>query len=244
MAKFQYDFDRKPSDMHRKRGVGKGLRLLIVFCIVAAVTAAVIFALIPDKSAETTGGDEKKTGTNEKVSSGGEVSDKKDDTGKIAPTAPEKQTGTVSDENADIQAVPAGNGKEAESAAVAPQQNLVKGVAGNSDPVPEKDRAVYRKNGLEHSLSEIEALENMVDPVEAGVKAAAFLKREAAAGGVNSENWARAGRILANSVRWREKNSNLGSGAEVYKVVSGDALARIARRKYTTVEGIKWMNKR
>ena len=254
MAKFQYEFDRRPLETKRKRGTGKGLRLLVVFCIVAAVTAAVIFALIPRKVVADPAGKVEKTAGNENVSPGGEISDKKDNSGNItSQNTPETDTGTAGSDNSEVAADIAGNGKEAETKPVMEnagkknsQQDFVKGVAGSTDAIPENDRAVYKKIGLQqqHSLSEIEALEKMVDPVEAGAKAAAFLKKEAAAGGVNSEYWARDGRVLANCVRWNEKNSRLSDSAEIYKVVPGDALARIARRKHTTVEGIKWMNKR
>ena len=239
-----FDFDRRPTDSRRRDTKSKYLRFILVLVAVAVITAVLIMMIVPNRPDNTNGGNSGKTAAAKEgtiTDNGAVMPDSKNDpvfsddpANKVAVSG--KTYGkTASNNNA------TGKKESRKGSANARGRESAKGKITASDLPAELDRPQFRKNALPNIHADLNELAN-ADPAAAIKAAQSLLMREAAAGGEFSENWYKVGALLTAKRKQLISSTSWRGGADNYKVVSGDALERVARKNSTTVELIKSVN--
>lgn len=214
------------------------MRIVLLFCTVAAITAAVVYALIPSRAAklvnepmpETRGGAEVVT------SQGGGSAEAPKTTGETASRSDSGENGSAAAASADA---PSGSSASAGVAGNAAASPPIKGHPAPGDPAPDRDvpqRSGSRDAALEHELRKMLNDGDFAKFFPAAEKAVA-------AAPPDSEARAHLGQILTDgrNLAWlRGKWRRL---EPVHRVVNGDNLSSLARRHHTTVYCIKAGNK-
>ena len=233
-----FDFDRRPTDSRRRDTKSKYLRFILVLVAVAVITAVLVMMIVPNRPDNANGGDSGNPPAKEGV-----VTDK----GAVMPEAG-NDPGTSDNSgksaiDSDSRENSAGTGKKSGSKgnAAAGNKQGNKGKSTSADLPLEVEKPQFRKNALPNIHADLGELSN-ADPAAAIKAAQALLMREAAAGGEFSENWYKIGSLLTDKRRQLISSTSWRGGADSYKVVSGDALERVARKNHTTVELIKSAN--
>lgn len=239
MAKFHYDFDPDPRRSRPQDDRwGRRVRIVLLFCTVAAITAAVVYALIPSRAAKPVS--DPAPGTR----SGAEVAPSPGEGAAGTPKASEaaasrsgsETAGSAATASADVPSAASASAGDAGNATASPP---IKGRPDPGDPAPDRDvpqRSGSRDAALEHELRKL---------LNDGDFAKFFPAAEQAVAAAPPDSEARAhlGQILTDgrnlawlSGKWRRLEP-------VHKVVNGDNLSSLARRYHTTVHGIKVGNK-
>ena len=239
-----YDFKRAPGGNSRRSTGGKRLRFFAVLCVVAAVTFGVVMLIVPKKEnvAEKSGNTEDAVSTNpagEVSSTGTGNSGNVSEVGNNSGSSKKEISGgkqVAGGNNATVKnPPPAGSGKSGNSG---------KGVAGPEDPPLNEDTPEFRSGqapGANEVLARIKGMES-ADDIAALCRE--FLMKEYAAGGEFSASWNAVGAELASAIRNKWQTRDWKKETVVHKVVARDHLTKIARRNNTTVEGVKFINKR
>lgn len=255
-----YDFKSASRDLPRRNNSKyKRLRFFAVLLIVAAITVAVVMLIIPDKkeinkenpAAEQTVSPENKNtpdvidvpennNGNSTDSESGNSSTTGNSDGNDAPrnggdtnTATNGNSGSSVEENHG----PGGNSGGSQLESWYSKNSRV--IDDGSD---EKPRFRAAKSAAAEAL--YQQLKSMTSPDEVIAQAAGFLMKENASGGVYSENWQLIGSCLTAAVQTKFANRNWKQGGKVIRVTAGNNLTLLARKHSTTIEGIKFINRK
>lgn len=234
MAKFNYDFNLTPHNGKRRPDQwSRRMRLTVLFCIVAAVTAAVIYALVPKKNIQTVPHPAPPASDSERIASSAAEVD--------APLPPVTESAPVSDPAPQVTVE-----EDPAAPAITPQEenNQVqeempeKGQISPSDPKAADDMPVTtgeRVPELENSLNALLQEQNYE-------KLFSEADRAIAATTPDSAVRAELGKILTAGRKTLWQKGNWQYIASTHKVVSGDNLSTLARRNHTTVNLLKKAN--
>lgn len=237
-----YDFKRASRETPRRSTGGKRLRFFILLCVVAAVTAGVMMLIVPGKSAETAPNKNGTVRENPEKITENNPANSPDGQANSTPVSGgnDSVSGTDISNGAD-----AGNsqksGKYSNSGA---SDNGGKGVVLSDDLPLDADNPEFRPGqapGLTETLTKAAALSD-IDAQVAVFRE--FLMKEYSAGGEFSANWNMVGMELASAIRAKWQARQWKKDSITYKVVARDHLIRISSRNNSTVEGIKFINRR
>ncbi|MBO7153027.1 MAG: L,D-transpeptidase family protein [Lentisphaeria bacterium] len=251
MPRFEYQYDRQINDNGRK--LKHRLRLLGIFLLISAVTAGVIYLLVPKGGGKKVDDPAAQKPTTEKVSSAenpqqsqpenngntaaasGETGSKENTSAsngnEKTPETPE--TPIVSGQGQDIPAFDPAKDPIL-SGTAAPEKGKV-WVGDPVNDVPEKSAA---KNDVS-VLDELKSLADKKDFVQLNSKALEIISRE----NEGSDVYRTAAKYLLEAKKSLLLSQDGVPGVTfVYSVRGGDSLSRIARRNSATVAGLMRFN--
>ena len=256
-----YDFKSASRDLPRRNNSKyKRLRFFAVLLIVAAITVAVVKLIVPDKktekskdtpSPEQTASPEKSDspeaidvpGNNSGSGSGSDSTGGSSGNEENAGSSGSSDSATTSTSTGNSGSTgtenPGTGGSSGDSKLESWYRKNSRVIDGSAD---EKPRFRAAKTADAEAL--YEQLKSMTSPDEVIAKAAGFLMKENASGGVYSENWQLIGSCLTAAVQTKFANRNWKQGGKVIRVAAGNNLTLLARKHSTTIEGIKFINRK
>ncbi|MBR2344361.1 MAG: L,D-transpeptidase family protein [Lentisphaeria bacterium] len=238
MAKLNYDFEprhrpKRPADQWTRR-----MRLIILFCAVAAVTAAIIYVIMPEKKVPVVHPPVTPEVSPQPQAQTAGTDDNKEIPEKI--TAPEDAAPAVPDNISVPETAP----RNTESEKNSPQHiNTAdipdKGVVTPYDPAPADDQPQYSGSVDANALKELAGLLDRKDYQNLFARANSLINAAAN----NSAARSGYGKILTSGRKNIWNSGNWKEFTIVHKVVSGDNLSAIAHRNHTTVSMLKKVNR-
>ena len=247
MPRFEYQFDTRIDE--RGRLAKKRLRIVALFLLISAVTAGIIYWIIPKQEDKSTAN---VVQTESKEQDAGDGIVEKQTAGATVPAGAKshsvesKTAGSVSDKNTDNSenensepAVPENIVNAAENTSDAKTAEPVKGKAWVGDPVNDVPAAAENKNN-DSALDELKQLDEKNNWKELADKSIKLMMQE----NEGSPNYRIAAKYLLKS-RNSQLVSNIGVPgiSLIYTVRGGDSLSRIARRCKTTVSALMYYNR-
>ncbi len=234
MANIDYDFNLGSRNRKRRGGQwSRGMRLTVLFCAVAAITAAVIYALVPGKSVKPI----KKVAPAEEKAVPAPSAETQAETPALSETAPAAAPETApQEENNTVQ-------QESSAATEPPPRSdgdlPEKGQVLPSDPKPADD--MPQRNG-ENMPEMANYLDNLLQEKNYTMF---FAEADRIISATAPDSTARAelGGILTRGRKNLWQNGQWQHFAVTHKVVSGDNLSTLARRNHTTVSLLKKANR-
>lgn len=236
MPRFEYQFESRIDNPERR--FKRRLRFVALLLLVLAVTAAVIYFIVPHKKDKDGGQDEN---TPAQVAEADEKNTQTDvaasDDKKVktpgAPTSGDKKD-TTQNENAQ-KGENAEQGRQGDSASTDSASEITaapeKGKVWAGDPVNDAPQQVENK-AQNNTLDELKQLFDKRDCHKLAAKSLEVINSE----NEGSENWRIAAKYLLEA-RLMQLTSNIGVPgiSKRYSVRGGDTLTRIANRSKTTI---------
>ena len=246
MPRFEYQFDTKIDDRGRK--IKRRLRLVVLFLLVSALTAGIIYWIIPKKTSETADANtaaavqENNAGNEEKPKAAD--AEKADSEKSVSPDKKDSGTAVVSDNqnNKDDSAKEEPVVAEpviSETDRAQQDEKPEKGKVWAGDPANDVPSAAENQNNVS-VLDELKQLAEKNDWSNLANKSVEVIKNE----NEGSPNYRIAAKYLL-SARLGQLSSNVGVQgiSRRYTVRGGDSLSRIARRNKTTVSALMQYNR-